>query len=425
MLVIKLFGALKNKLKQALSSVAEKIERKPKIEAKEKKEVFDELGIDKIEPVEDEFKTDDAIRDEQELFKPETDIKPVEMIQPKPMKVEENLKQEKDITIEPMKTERKLKVEPEPLIVAHKPVEVIKPETVEMLKPEPAKRGFLQKFTEVIIDENILDKIMPELERALLENDAAFNVVENISESVKKDLLGKSIKRGGVEKEIKESLRKSILNILKYKPINLIEEIEISEKPYTIIFVGFNGVGKTTTIAKIANMLKKHGIGSVLVAGDTFRAASIEQLEVHAKNLDMPVIKQKYGTDPAAVIFDGKNYAAARNMKAVLCDTAGRVHTNTNLMDELKKICRVNKPDMKILILDSLTGNDIYEQSKLFNDAVGVDAIILTKADVYEKGGAALSAAYTIQKPILFLCTGQEYDDIIKFNPDEIVDNIL
>jgi fused signal recognition particle receptor len=182
-------------------------------------------------------------------------------------------------------------------------------------------------------------------------------------------------------------------------------------------------VHNTTTLAKLARMLKE--FEPVIAAADTFRAASIEQLEEHSRRLGFEIVKHKYGADSAAVIFDAKKHAAASGSKLVLADTAGRSHANVNLMDELKKVCRVNKPDMKILVLDALTGNDIYDQAKLFNDAVGVDAIILTKTDVYEKGGAALSAAYTIKKPILYLGTGQNYEDLKEFSPEAIANMLL
>jgi fused signal recognition particle receptor len=163
----------------------------------------------------------------------------------------------------------------------------------------------------------------------------------------------------------------------------------------------------------------------VIAAGDTFRAASIEQLEEHAKKLGLRVVKHRYGADSAAVIFDARKHAASAGSRLVVADTAGRSHSNANLMDELKKVVRVNKPELKILVLDSVTGNDIYEQARLFNDAVGVDAIILTKADVYDKGGAALSAAYTINKPILYLGTGQGYEDLAEFNAEDVVKSLL
>ncbi|MFH1630909.1 MAG: signal recognition particle-docking protein FtsY, partial [Candidatus Aenigmatarchaeota archaeon] len=226
-----------------------------------------------------------------------------------------------------------------------------------------------------------------------------------------------------VEDIIKESLKKAILDILQQPEINIEHRIKEKNGPFLIMMIGFNGVGKTTTLAKVAHRLKHYK--PILAAGDTFRAASIEQLEEHGRRLGLKVMKHQYGADPAAVIFDARKHAEATESKLVLADTAGRSHSNANLMDELKKIARVNKPDLKVLVLDSLTGNDIYDQAKLFNDAIGVDGIILAKADVYEKGGAALSAAYTIQKPILFMGVGQEYNDLKEFVPHEIVKALL
>ena len=163
----------------------------------------------------------------------------------------------------------------------------------------------------------------------------------------------------------------------------------------------------------------------VVAAGDTFRAASIEQLEEHSKKIGFDLVKHSYGADSAAVIFDAKTHATSIKSKLLLGDTAGRSHSNINLMDELKKVTKVNDPDMKILILDSLTGNDIYEQAKIYSESIGVDAIILTKTDVYDKGGACLSASYVIKKPVLFLGTGQEYGDLLDFNPDKLVENLM
>lgn len=281
--------------------------------------------------------------------------------------------------------------------------------------------GLAQKITEKKLSEEEVEKILKELRTALLENDVALDVAEKLSDEVKHGLTGKNVKRGDVEKIIRESLKMSMLSVLKQEKIDI--ESMIKDRPLLVIFFGFNGVGKTTSIAKVASRYKKYR--PVIAAGDTFRAASIEQLEEHAKNLGISVVKHKYGSDSAAVIFDAVKHASAVGAKLVLADTAGRSHSNVNLMDELKKVVRVNKPDLKILVLDSITGNDIVDQSKLFDDAVGVDAIILTKADVYEKGGAALSASHTIKKPILFLGTGQNYDDLVEFKPEEIVKNLL
>jgi fused signal recognition particle receptor len=304
-------------------------------------------------------------------------------------------------------------------------------EQVVIKAPLEERPGFFKRIFKRVVEKTItesdLKKVIPELQKALLENDVALEVAEKICEDVKKDLIDKKVKRREVEKVIKRSLRKAMLDVMKQETIHLeelVKENKKKKKPFLIIFLGFNGTGKTTTIAKLAYKLKRD-FSCVLAAGDTFRAASIEQLGEHAKKLGIKMIKHKYGADSAAVIFDAVKHAKANDIDVVLADTAGRSHKNVNLMDELKKICRVNKPDMKILVLDSLTGNDIYDQTRLFNGAVGVDAIILTKTDVYQKGGAALSASYTINKRVLLLGTGQEYDDLKPFYPEEIVNTLL
>jgi fused signal recognition particle receptor len=189
--------------------------------------------------------------------------------------------------------------------------------------------------------------------------------------------------------------------------------------------MGINGTGKTTTIAKTAYFLLKKGYTVVLACSDTFRAGAIEQLEEHAKKVGVKVIKHKYGSDPAAAAFDAVNYARSKGINVVLIDTAGRMQTNRNLLDEMKKIARVAQPDLKILVVDALTANDAVEQSKVFNEAVGVDAVILTKLDADARGGAALSIAYTIKKPILFLGVGQKYEDLTIFNASFILDKLI
>ncbi|MBI5061293.1 MAG: signal recognition particle-docking protein FtsY [Candidatus Aenigmarchaeota archaeon] len=282
--------------------------------------------------------------------------------------------------------------------------------------------GLIRAVNEKKVTESEAQKILQELQIALLENDVALEVADKICNDVKNELVGKNVKRGKLDIAVKDALRNAMLGVLKQDTLDL--DAMISKKrPYVIVFFGFNGVGKTTVCAKFAHKFKKYQ--PVLAAGDTFRAASIEQLEEHGKRLGMKVIKHQYQADSAAVIYDAKRHAESSGAGLVLADTAGRAHSNTNLMDELKKICRVIKPDMKVLVLDSLAGNDIYDQAKLFNDAVGVDAVILTKADVYEKGGATLSAAYTIKRPILYLGMGQEYSDLKEFDPELIVDNLL
>ena len=296
-------------------------------------------------------------------------------------------------------------------------------QVAEEIKPEPSLlRGLIKKVAEKKLSEGDIENILKELRSALLENDVALETSERICEGVKLSLINKQVGRGKIEETVRTALHSALIDVMKQDRVNIEDEIK-KKAPYLIMFFGFNGVGKTTTIAKFARRYNRYS--PVIAAGDTFRAASIEQLEEHARRLKADLIKHKYGADSAAVIFDAVKHAAAKGSRLVLADTAGRSHSNVNLMDELKKVVRVNKPDLKILVLDSLTGNDIYDQSRLFNEAVGVDAIILTKADVYEKGGAALSASHTIKKPILFLGTGQGYDDLREFNAEEIVENLL
>jgi len=318
-----------------------------------------------------------------------------------------------------------------PELVKEVEKEIEKPEVLKekaVKKEEKPKKGIIEKIkkkiTEKKIEEDDVRNILKDLEMSLIESDVAVEVAEKIVNDLKNNLVGKFIKRGEIENVIKKSFRVSILDILKVESFDLFEKIK-GKKPFLIVFLGFNGSGKTTTIARIAYLLNKNNISCVFAAGDCYRAASIEQLEEHGKKLGIEVIKHKYGADPAAVIFDAVKHAKSKDIDVVLADTAGRSHANINLVEELKKIVRVNKSDLKILVLDALTGNDIYDQCKMFNDAVGVDALIITKADVYDKGGAIISAAQTIKKPILFIGIGQGYDDIKKFNPSEIIETLL
>lgn len=296
---------------------------------------------------------------------------------------------------------------------------------------EEKKEGLFSKLKKLVtttkLSEDNFDKFFNNLEMVLIENNVAMEAIDSLRESLKKELQGKEIKHSEFEKKIKESLEKAISALL-IEPFDLVEKIkqEVKEKkPYIIVFFGINGSGKTTTIAKIAHLLKKNKITSVLAASDTFRAASIEQLQIHADRLGLEMIKHKYGADPAAVAFDAISHAKAQALDAVLIDTAGRMHTKADLMREMEKIVRVAKPDLKIFIGEAITGNDAIEQARAFNDVVGIDAIILSKADVDEKGGATISVSHVTKKPILFLGTGQEYDDLKKFDKNEIIKKIF
>ena len=269
------------------------------------------------------------------------------------------------------------------------------------------------------VKEEGLDELLWELEISLMEADVALPVVEEIKEGVKQNLIGKKYSRGHTLEEVVElSIKDAVHNVLKLNEFDFDEWFLQQKKPVSIMFIGINGTGKTTAIAKIANRLMKNGNTVVLAAGDTFRAGAIEQLTIHSENLGCKIVKHSQDADPAAVAYDAIEHAKAKKKDCILIDTAGRMQTNSNLIDEMKKIVRVAKPALKIFVGDSLAGNDAVEQARAFDTAVGIDAIILTKIDADSKGGAALSIAHTIGKPIAFVCNGQGYDDIIKFHGD-------
>ena len=288
------------------------------------------------------------------------------------------------------------------------------------------KKGFFGSlgdvFTKKTLSPEKFEELFYELEIALLENNVALLVIEKIKEDMKQKLVNQKLKRNALDEEITASLEESIKEILSQESFDFLEKIkEKKDKPLVVCFFGINGSGKTTTIAKLAHYLKKNHISVVLAAADTFRAAAIDQLQKHGDNLGIKVIKQEYGADAAAVAFDAISYGRAHKIDIVLIDTAGRSHSNVNLMDELKKIIRVAKPDLNIFIGDSLTGNDMVEQAEKYKETVGIDGIILAKADADEKGGATISASYVTKKPILFLGMGQTYDDLETFNKEKIL----
>ncbi|MGB7545132.1 MAG: signal recognition particle-docking protein FtsY [Methanothrix sp.] len=279
---------------------------------------------------------------------------------------------------------------------------------------------------EVILEEKDLEEPMWALEMALMESDVALPVAEEIVREVKSDLVGKKKKIGADTGAIAEqSLRNALISILSRNHLDFDEYVKDKEKPVKILFVGVNGTGKTTSIAKVAKYLMNQNYSVVLAAGDTFRAGAIEQLEVHGNALGLKVVKHKTGGDPAAVIFDAVEYAKAHNKDVVLADTAGRLHTNINLMDQMRKIVRVTKPDLLIFVDEAIAGNDAVERARLFNESVPIGGSILTKTDADAKGGSAISIAYITGKPVLFLGVGQTYPDLVKFEPQWLVDRLM
>lgn len=291
-------------------------------------------------------------------------------------------------------------------------------------------KGLVTKVTTTELKAENLRPILSDFKMTLAENDVAFPVADRICDELEKRLVGVQVKRLEDRKKIvEENLRQVLLEVmLTNNKIDLLKKAEEKRKkgePFVLLFVGINGTGKTTTIAKVAQFMRDKGYSVVLACSDTYRAGSIEQLEEHARRLGMRIITHKYGADPAAVAYDAISHAKAHGINAVLIDTAGRMQTNQNLMNELAKVKRVVSPDLTILTLDSLIGNDAVMQAEEFHKAIGVDATILTKVDADVKGGSALSVTYVTQKPILFIGVGQAYKDLELFNPEKFVNMIL
>lgn len=275
-----------------------------------------------------------------------------------------------------------------------------------------------------------LHPILQDFKLVLIKNDVAVSVADYICMEIEKRLDGVKVKRLEDRKQIVErSLREVLFDLLTATVekdfLNIVEEKRKRREPCIIVFVGINGTGKTTTIAKIAKLLLRRGYSVILACSDTYRAGAIEQLEEHAKRLGVRIIKHKYDSDAAAVAFDAVSYAKARGVNIVLIDTAGRMQTDSNLMMEMEKIVRVVAPDLVLFVGDALTGNDVVIQAQEFDKYVEISASILTKVDADAKGGAAISITHVTKKPIIFLGTGQGYEDIEPFQAEYLINQIL
>ena len=291
-------------------------------------------------------------------------------------------------------------------------------------------RRFVDKVSKTEFTEKSLNEVLWDLQLTLVANDVSLEVAERICEEIKRRLVGRSVGRFEDRRAlVVEELRKTIMDLFsRVGHIDMLEEASKARgegRPLSVLFIGVNGTGKTTTICKVAKLLMDRGYSVVLACSDTFRAGAIEQLEEHARRVGVRVIRHRYGADPAAVAFDAVRHAEARGVDAVLIDTAGRMQTDRNLMDELRKIKRVASPDLTILVVDALTGNDAVEQARVFDSQVGFDAAILTKVDADVKGGSAISVAYETGKPIIYVGTGQGYGDLEPFNPEWLVERLL
>jgi fused signal recognition particle receptor len=290
-----------------------------------------------------------------------------------------------------------------------------------------AAKGIAQKE----LTEKVLDDVLLDLQIALLESDVAQEVVDDLSEELKKELLGLKLEKEQEATQIVQSkLRAAVAQIFERTTrFDLIEKINIKKEakagPFVIVFLGINGTGKTTTVAKIANLLRKAGFSVVVAAGDTHRAGAIEQLEQHTNRLTLKIVKQRYGADPSSVGRDAYDHAKKNHVDIVLMDTAGRMQTSKNLMDEMGKIVRVVKPDVKLFIGDALAGNDTINQAREFFDYTNFDGAILTKVDADAKGGSAISIAHITSRPIIYIGVGQGYDDIIPFDSNKFIESIF
>ena len=276
-----------------------------------------------------------------------------------------------------------------------------------------------------------LDDVVFNFQLSLIESDVAQTVAEALTNEVQKSLAGTKVDRSADPSEVVGERLTTALQTAFEKAgmvdlaANIKEKTKRTGEPYVVLFLGINGTGKTTSVAKVAHYLQKNGLSVVCAAGDTHRPGAIEQLTEHAGRLSLKVISQRYGADPAAVGRDGVLYAKAHHADCLLIDTAGRMQTNQNLMEEMSKIVRVVRPDFRIFVADALTGNDAVSQAELFNQHVGFDGAILTKSDADVRGGAALSIVYSTGKPVLFLGVGQGYDDLAPFDTRKFLDSLL
>lgn len=277
-----------------------------------------------------------------------------------------------------------------------------------------------ESVTEKEIEEDDIRPLLEKFRLKMLENNVSYEAAEGIEEAVKESLVGEKAGRFSVDEKVREAIREELEDIIGDE-YDFLEQLESFETP-SVFFIGFNGSGKTTSLAKIASYLDDQGLDSVMGAGDTFRAASMEQLEEHGDALGKKVVRHEYESDPAAVAYDAIEHAENEG-KVALIDTAGRSHSDRNLMNELEKMIDVNEPDVTFLVVDALSGNDVTEQIKAYKGMF--DAVIVSKMDIDDKGGTVISVSYETDRPVVFKGTGQDYDDLEKFSEEEFIEKLL
>ena len=286
-----------------------------------------------------------------------------------------------------------------------------------------------KSFGEKELNEKDIEDILFELEISLLESDVATEVIDAIKDDLKEKLIGSKVEKNKIEKFVKDSLILSISGLFDAAGdldlLHKIAEKKKLEQPFLILFVGINGTGKTTSLAKVAHMLQQAKYSVVVAAADTFRAGAIEQLREHTNRLNLKLVAQNYNSDPAAVARDAVLYAKSHKTDCVLIDTAGRMQTSKNLMEQIGKITKVVNPDVKIFVGDSLAGNDTVNQAREFFEHVKFDGSILTKSDADARGGAALSIVKITKTPVLYVGVGQEYPDLKPFDKNTFLETVF
>ncbi len=479
-----MFGFLKKKINSFTEKVKEKLEKKEELIIREEQKEIPEPKTELIETIKEEKETElqqdlkeheiiipkeeqeleeDLTQEEKEVLieiKKETAEKEHEKrIEDKKEKVQavKEFQKEKEAEIKENAIKEVLKEKKEPVFEEQfeekleKDVseekfgkEIFEDKKETAFKAEPERKiesdllkereikakvslasGIKKFFTgKIKIEEKDVKDFLDEFELALMEADVEQNTAEKIIKEIKNSLIGKEVSGKDINQELKKEIALIIEKIINIPSFSLDEKMK-NKKPFVILFLGPNGAGKTTSISKLAFRFKEKGKKVVLAAADTFRAASIEQIEKHSEKIGVRLVKHQYGSDPAAVAFDAVKAAEAKDFDLVLIDSAGRQETNTNLMNELKKIDRVVKPDLKIFVGEALSGNALFAQAKEFNEKIGLDGFILTKIDTDAKGGTAISLINGIKKPVLFVGTGQGYKDLIEFTPQFITERII
>jgi len=415
-----MFDLLKKKLSSFVSSLTKKQEEKPAEPVPqppaEEPESFVEAEKEAAKPVE---ASKAVSKSEEPKAVPKMEEKPA----PKPVEKPREQPIPKEIPRPPVQEKPVSRPEPVPLAPKEEKPRELAPKLGLFTKIKSA-------FTnEITISDTETEELFGELEIALLESDVTFDTAQFLVGELRRRLVGKKVRKDKVQDEIRAEVGAALLQTLaSAKPVDVVELVRARRKagsPFVILFVGPNGAGKTTTIAKVAYLLKNSGFTPVISASDTFRAAALEQAIHHGEKLGVRVIRQSYGADPAAVAFDAVSHAKSSGADCVLIDTAGRQETNINLIKEMEKINRVVSPDLKVFVGEAVSGNALVEQVKKFHEAIGIDALVLTKLDCDAKGGNSLSIAYETKLPVMFLGTGQSYDELIPFNPDYIVQKVL